>query len=199
MAITQEGRLLSLSTPLAADFLALRQMNAHEGLSELFDIKLDIIHEENEADFTPTMVDTQQLIGQPMTIHVFQDDGTERFFNGICIDFTQGNRDIRYTAYRAQLVPEVWLLTQVSQSRIFQNTSVPDVLKKVLDGFQVDYEIQGTFEPRNYCVQYRESDWDFASRLMEEEGIYYYFEHTEDTHRLIIANTPQSHRECPSK
>src|SRR4029079_5713471 len=70
--------------------------------------------------------------------------------------------------------------------------------KKIFEDYQVDYEI-GTFEPRNYCVQYRETDWDFASPLMEEEGIYYFFEHTATTHRLVLGNTPDSHRPCPGK
>ncbi|MBK6749397.1 MAG: type VI secretion system tip protein VgrG [Acidobacteria bacterium] len=96
-------------------------------------------------------------------------------------------------------MPHFWLLTQNSQSRIFQNMSVPEILAKVLEGLEVTYEIQGTFEPRNYCVQYRESDFNFASRLMEEEGIYYYFVHTADSHRMIVANTPGSHRDCPTK
>lgn len=76
---------------------------------------------------------------------------------------------------------------------------MPEILKQVLVGLDVTYEIQGTFEPRNYCVQYRESDFNFASRLMEEEGIFYYLEHTADSHRMIVANTPVSHRECPTK
>lgn len=90
-------------------------------------------------------------------------------------------------------------MTQNIQSRIFQHKSVPDILKKVFKGFEVSYEIQGEFQARNYCVQYRESDFDFASRLMEEEGIYYYFEHTADKHKMVIANTPESHPNCPSK
>jgi type VI secretion system secreted protein VgrG len=77
--------------------------------------------------------------------------------------------------------------------------SVPDILKKVFTGFQVKYELQDTYEPRNYCVQYRETDFDFASRLMEEEGIYYYFVHSGGAHEMIIADTPQSHRDCPGK
>jgi type VI secretion system secreted protein VgrG len=90
-------------------------------------------------------------------------------------------------------------LTRRAQSRIFQHLNVPDILKKVFAGLDVTYEIQGTFHPRDYCVQYRETDFNFASRLMEEEGIYYFFEHTSQGHKLIVANTPQSHRECPEK
>jgi type VI secretion system secreted protein VgrG len=199
MAITQSGRLLKLITPLAEDFLLAQQMTVQEGLGQLFHVSLDILHEENEASYEPTAVDPQQIIGHPMTVHVLQTGGTTRYVNGICSRLVQGARDRRYTFYKAELVPHVWLLTQRSQSRIFQQKSVPDILREVLSGFEVTYELQGTFEPRNYCVQYRETDWDFLSRLMEDEGIYYYFEHTATKHRLIIANTPQSHRDCPSQ
>jgi len=199
MAVTQIGRLLKLSTPLAFDHLLVEKVKADEGLSQLFNFELELLHEEAEEGFEPTLVDPNQLLGQPMNVEVEQADGTKRYFDGVCIEFRQGDRNVRFSNYQAQLVPRVWLLTQVTRSRIFQNKSVPDVLKKVLDGFEFDNEIRGTFEPRNYCVQYRETDWEFASRLMEEEGIYYYFEHTEDTHRLILANTDASHRDCPNK
>jgi type VI secretion system secreted protein VgrG len=199
MAITQHGRLLNLSTPLPADFLLPQQLTVSEGLSKLFRVGIDMLHEEDQASYAPTQVDPQKLIGQAMSVEMLQTDGPKRYVHGICIEFVQGNRSTRYTAYHAELVPQAWLLTQRAQSRIFQNISVPDILKKVLTGLEVTYEIQGTFEPRNYCVQYRETDWDFVSRLMEEEGIYYYFEHTQTNHKLIIANTPQSHRNCPTR
>ncbi len=199
MSTTQEGRLLSLATPLAADFLLIKRIRAAEGISQLFRFELEMLHEEEEAGNEPTLIDPQQLLGQKMTVSVTQADGAERFFNGICVDFTQGNRNERFSKYKAELVPEFWLLSQNSQSRIFQNQSVPEILRRVFDGYEYDDEIQGTFEPRNYCVQYRESDFNFASRLMEEEGIYYYFEHTADSHRLVIGNTPGSHRPCPTK
>jgi type VI secretion system secreted protein VgrG len=199
MPITQDGRSLFLTTPLEENYLLIKKLKASEGLNKLFQFELELLHEETDSGTTPTVVDVSQLIGSAMCVKANQNDETERFFNGICVQFNQGNRNGRYTKYRTILVPKVWLLTQNFQSRIFQNISVPDILKKVLEGFEVDYEIQGTFEPRNYCVQYRESDFDFVSRLMEEEGIFYYFEHTETEHRLIIANTPQSHRECPGR
>jgi type VI secretion system secreted protein VgrG len=200
MSITQTGRLLVLKTPLKFDELMIQGLRASEGLSRLFHFQLDIIHDHGSTvGDEPKIIDIQRVLGQPMTVSVEQKDGTKRFFNGICARFEQGNRIERFTHYRAVLLPRVWLLTQNIQSRIFQHVSVPDILKKVFEGFEVDYEIQGTFEPRNYCVQYRESDFDFASRLMEEEGIYYYFEHKDGSHRMIIANTPQSHRECPGR
>ena len=198
MATTQDGRSLQLSTPLAKDYLLIKRFRCHEGLNQLFRIELELLHEEEFASFEPTVVDPKTLLGNPMVLAALQAGQIERYFHGVCNSFTQGSRNVRFSEYKAELVPKVWLLTQVSQSRIFQNKSVPDILREVLSGFEFDSEIQGDFKPRNYCVQYRESDWDFASRLMEEEGIYYYFEHTPDSHRLILANTPASHRPCPS-
>jgi type VI secretion system secreted protein VgrG len=91
------------------------------------------------------------------------------------------------------MVPQFWLLTRRAQSRIFQQITVPDILRKVLEGLDVVYEIQGTFPKRDYCVQYRETDFNFASRLMEEEGIYYFFKHLDGGHKMVLANSPQSH------
>jgi type VI secretion system secreted protein VgrG len=95
-----------------------------------------------------------------------------------------------------EVTPQAWLLTRKRQSRIFQYLAVPQILKIVLAGNDVDYQIQGDFQPREYCVQYRESDFDFAARLMEEEGIYFFFRHTESGHTLVLANTPQGHPDC---
>lgn len=199
MATTQDNRLLSISTPLGKDFLLLKRMKASEELSGLFRIDVELLHEETSEGFEATPVDVQKILGQSVSIAINQRDENSRLFNGMVNHFSQGNRDRRFSYYHATIVPYVWLLTQNSQSRIFQHISVPDILKKIFTGFEVIYEIQGTFHKRNYCVQYRESDFAFASRLMEEEGIYYYFEHSGGAHKMIIANTPQSHRACPGK
>jgi type VI secretion system secreted protein VgrG len=199
MATTQDRRSIQLSTPLAKDFLLIKRMRCREGLNQLFRIEVEMLHEEETDGFMPTVVDPKKLLGNPMIISAHQAGPIERFFHGVCINFTQGSRNARFSKYRAELVPKVWMLTQISQSRIFQNKTVPQILEEVLDGYEFDNEIKGIDKPRNYCVQYRESDWDFASRIMEEEGIFYYFEHTKDSHRLILANTPPSHRPCPSE
>ncbi|HEX8369284.1 MAG TPA: type VI secretion system tip protein TssI/VgrG [Pyrinomonadaceae bacterium] len=199
MATTQDGRLLSISTPLGKDFLLLKRMKATEGLSELFRLDVELLHEETSEGFEATPVDVQRILGQTVSIAITQRDGNTRAFNGIVSRFSQGTRDNRFSYYYATIVPHVWILTQNVQSRIFQHVTVPDILKKVFEGFEMIYEIQGAFQKRNYCVQYRESDFAFAARLMEEEGIYYYFEHAGGTHKMIIANTPQSHRACPGK
>lgn len=191
---------MNLTTPLGKDVLLINRLHADEGLSQLFRYSLEMLQEETTEGVRPKIVEPSEVLGQPMVIKVGPTDerpDVYRYFHGICVNFSQGNRDTRFTAYRAELVPAAWLLTQITRSRIFQQKSVPDILKLVFEGLQVKYEIQGTFHPRNYCVQYHESDWDFASRLMEEEGIFYFFEHTESDHTMVVANTGQSHRDCP--
>lgn len=199
MPITQDERLLQLFTPLPVNFLLPMSFRAEEKISSLFRYEIDLVHYEEDDGYVPVEVDINSVLGNQMLVVMTQPDGVERYFHGIVSQFTQGHRDGRFTYYKAVVVPKLWYLTQRSQSRIFQQKNVPDILKEVFTGLEVTYEIQGTFHPRDYCVQYRETDFNFASRLMEEEGIYYYFEHSKTGHKMIVANTPQSHRECPSK
>lgn len=196
MSISQDDRLLQLVTPLGKDFLLLDKLRGEEGLSKLFRFELDLLHEEPGHGYQPTVVQAAQILGKPIGISLLQPDDSVRYLSGIVSQFYQGNRDERFTYYHAVVVPQFWLLTQRAQSRIFQQLSVPDILKSVLAGLAVTYEIQGDFYPREYCAQYRETDFNFASRLMEEEGIYYFFEHTQNGHQMIVANTPNSHRQC---
>ena len=190
---------MRIATPLGKDFVLISTFTATEGLSQLFNIEVELLKEEAEPGITPTLIDPKSLIGKGVTITVETEEGTYRHFSGMVNRFSQGNRDVRFSYYNINVVPHVWMLTQNIQSRIFQQISVPEILKKVLKGFDLKFEMQGTFEPRNYCVQYRESDFDFISRLMEEEGIYYYFIHEEGKDLMVLANTPQSHRDCPTK
>lgn len=196
---TQAGRTLSLSTTLAYDHLLIQNFRYNEGLSQLFSLEINILHDDGEDCDEPTWIEPVELVGKPMCVTAEQKDGAKRFFNGICSRFTLSHYDKRFSLYSAEIVPQLWLLTQTFQSRIFQNKSVEEILRKVFEGFLVKYEISNLTDKRNYCVQYRETDWDFASRLMEEEGIFYYFEHTEDNHTLVLGNTPQSHPELPTK
>jgi type VI secretion system secreted protein VgrG len=165
--------------------------SGQEALSQPFSFQLDLLA-KNQTD-----VAFDKLLGQKVTVTMQLGKGKKRYFAGICSRVTQGERGSDYTTYRMDVVPPVWVLSRKAQSRIFQQLSVPDILKKVLTGFDVAYEIQGTFEPRDYCVQYRETDFNFASRLMEEEGIYYFFKHSADGCKMVVANTPGSHPDVP--
>lgn len=182
---------MAVTTPLGKDRLLLIRLNGDEEISRLFCYRLDLLAVNG------TSIPFEQLLGQDISVRLNTADGTPRYVSGICSQVAQAGRDETFTSYRMEVVPKLWLLTHNIQSRIFQQITVPDILKKVLTGFDVAYEIQGTFEPRDYCVQYNESDFDFASRLMEEEGIYYFFRHTAEGHKLVLANTPQSHTELP--
>jgi type VI secretion system secreted protein VgrG len=183
----QAGRPLSVTTPLGPDAMLLIAVRGEEALSTLFSFEFDCLA-ENATD-----VPFDKLLGQKATAAIKLGESENRYVSGIVSRVSQQSRDQTFTTYRLTVVPQFWLLTRRRQSRIFQYLSVPDILKKVLAGLDVSYEIQGTFEPREYCVQYRESDFEFASRLMEDEGIYYFFKHTSSGHTLVLANTPQSH------
>jgi type VI secretion system secreted protein VgrG len=192
---TQANRALEVITPLGPDALLLTGFTAHEAISQLFHFELDALAEDQ------TDVPFDKLLGQKVTARLLLPGpgGKKRYFSGICKAISQGAQDPDFTGYRLEVVPQFWLLTRRAQSRIFQHIAVPDILKKLLQGLDVAYEIQGTFQPRDYCVQYRESDFNFASRLMEEEGIYYFFKHSETGHQMVVANTPQSHPDMPFK
>ncbi len=200
METTQDERILKIATPLGKDYFLVEKMTAREAISELFSFEVELLHAEDYAGYSATVADIQSLLGKNVSLEItLPDQLTARSFCGIVSEFTQGGRDERFSYYTAKIVPQVWILTQISQSRIFQHLSVPDILKKVLTGFEVSYELEGTYKPRNYCVQYGETNFDFISRLMEEEGIFYYFEHQNGKHKMIIADSPKTHRDCPSK
>ena len=193
MAFLEANRYLYLTTPLGDDKLLLRSFEGDEAISKLFSFELDL-----EAENT-TSVDFDKLIGQKVSFGIQGADPgqTPRHFSGIVVELGQGARDQRLTTYSMTVAPEIWRLSCIIRSRIFQHMNIPDLLKKLFTGFDVAYELQGTFEPREYVVQYQESDLDFASRLMEEEGIYYFFKFTKGAHKLVLANTPQSHPDIP--
>ena len=101
----------------------------------------------------------------------------------------------RLARYRATVAPKIWVLTRTENLRIFQDQDVPDILKKVLQGFDVTWELHKSYPQREYCVQYRETDFNFISRLMEEEGIFYFFRHSASGHKLVIADDAVSHQD----
>lgn len=195
----QEGRTLHISTPLGTNFVLLESFTATEGISRLFKIEAELLHAEDADGTEPTIIDPARILGQGVSISVNLNDGTFRDFSGLVCEFEQGIRNTRFTSYNITIVPHVWLLTQRSQSRIFQQVSVPDILRQVLDGFEFSIQLQRTYKPRNYCVQYRESDFDFISRLMEEEGIFYFFVNADGRDKLVIADVAQAHPDCPEK
>ncbi len=178
----QANRAMTVTTPLGPDVLLLVGFSGHEGISQLFSFELDLAAKDQSK------VVFEKLLGRKMAINLQVSGGQKRYFSGICTSVTQGMRGIDHTSFQMEISPHCWLLTRRARSRIFQNQSVPEILKAVLDIPEVTYDLEGTFHPRTYCVQYRETDFNFASRLMEEEGIYYYFKHKADGHQMVVSN-----------
>lgn len=166
--------------------LLLLQMTAREEMSRPFEYVADLLSEQDDID--PT-----KLLGKPMTILVRLADGRIRHFNGLVSNFSYRGTQGGYTSYHAVLRPWLWFMSRSKNCRIFQEVSVPDVFEKVVKdthGFS-DYRLSLTenYKVREYCVQYRESDFDFVSRLLEEEGIFYFFEHKDDKHTLVLGDS----------
>jgi type VI secretion system secreted protein VgrG len=175
--------------------MLLQGLTGHEGISQLFSFDLDLLSEDSSISFN-------QIVGQKVTLTITLADGGNRHINGFVSRFAQSGGDERFTHYRAEVVPWLWFLTRTTDCRIFQRMTIPDIITKIFRdlGF-TDFKnmLQGSFEPRDYCVQYRETDLNFVSRLMEEYGILYYFEHEEDKHTLVLANSPSAHKPCPEQ
>ncbi len=198
-APTQEGHLLKITTPLGEDYLLLQSVELVEEISRIPRAECVVLHHETEDGPVPTVLVPEELLGQAVTLQFWTEDETTRYFNGIVNRVTQGDRDLHNTAYSISVVPSMWMLTQKRNSRIFQHVTVEQILEQVLAGHPFQAQL-GSLElkPRNYVVQYRETDFDFISRLMEEEGIFYYFTHTEEQHKMMLCVDPQHHVELES-
>ena len=175
----------TVHSPLGDDIFFLRQLTGDEQLSRPFHYEL-VLHS------TRFDIDAADLLGLPLTVAITSDQGTTRYYNGLVTKFQYLEPEGRYSRYGATLQPWLAVLQHTTQSRIFQNETVPDILKSVFKahGFS-DFEFDLTTEqylPREYCVQYRESDFNFVSRLLEHEGIHYYAEHSQSRHTLVFAD-----------
>ena len=178
---------LSVATPLGEGVLRLVGFHGREAISELFSFQLDLVAPDGRQ------IPFEAVLGKEFRVTVSLPNGETRYVNGICSSFSQGDQgDV--TSYQAEIVPKAWLLTRRSQSRVFQELSVPQILARVLGvspGIAYELRLQGTYHPRNYVVQYNETDFAFISRLMEEEGISYFFTHDPDRHTMVFVNTPE--------
>jgi type VI secretion system secreted protein VgrG len=198
MKYTQEERFIAIDTPLGKDVLLLQGFAGTEGISRLFRFDLELLSENPSISF-------DQIVGQKVTIRVFLADGEKRYINGYVSRFAQSGSDHRFTHYQAEVVPWLWFLTRRANCRIFQNQSALDIIQKICSDSaykgisEFQNRVQGSPEQREYCVQYRETDFNFVSRLLEEEGIFYFFEHGDGKHTMILANSPTAHKPCPGQ
>jgi len=189
MALTQAERAVAVITPLGEDVLLFRRMTATEALGRLFKIELDLLSKNANIKF-------EDLLGQNVTVRLELPQGQTRYFNGFIGRFSQEGAPGDLNVYKAHVHPWLWFLTRTADCRIFQDMKVPDIIKEVFrDSGFTDFEeaLSGSYRTWEYCVQYRETDFNFVSRLMEQEGIYYYFEHENGKHTLVLSDSVSSH------
>ncbi|MDX2148820.1 MAG: type VI secretion system tip protein TssI/VgrG [Planctomycetota bacterium] len=194
--IKQSTRLLSIKTALGEDALAIRSLTLSEQLGRPFTCDLDLRCDDPAVNF-------EDVLGHPAAIRIERADGELRYVHGYIVGLTQDGvaREGRATRYRAIMAPWIWFLSRSADCRIFQNASVDEVILDVfrLHEFSSHFRVAltGTYPKREYIVQYRETALQFVTRLMEEHGIYYFFEHTGEGHTLVLADSPSAHADAP--
>jgi len=187
-----QERLIDLTTPLGTGALLPIRVHFHDRLARVFELHIDALSERNDLD-------ANAMLGQGIGL-TLELPGGERHFHAIAAQFSLIGMQGRLFQYRIEARPWLWLLSLQSDCRIFQQLSVPDILRKVFADYpviEVEFQLTGSYKLRDYCVQYRESDFDFVSRLMEEEGIYYFFNHAADKHTLTIVDSASAHMPFP--
>ena len=183
------SRVMEIATPLGEGVLLFHRMNAREEMSRLFEYHLDLLSPNED-------IDLDEILGKNVTIELGLADDERRQFNGYVTWFSQSGMYGRFYRYNATVRPWLWFLTRTSDCRIFQEMTVPDILKAVFAGHPAaafKFELTSTYRKWTYCVQYRETDFNFVSRLMEQEGIGYYFRHSDGHNTLVLTDSTSKH------
>jgi len=190
----QKNRLLSLQTSLGQDVLIPTGFNGIEELSKLFEFKIAAVS-------TQQNITADQILGKSATLSITRPDSDPRVFNGIVASFSASYAVVQgLRAYELVLRPKLWLLTKTSDCKIFQNNTVLQITDSIFSENQItNYKkqaITGSHPSRDYCVQYMETDFDFLMRIWAEEGIYYYFDHKNDQHTLVLSDSINGYCDC---
>ena len=192
---SQTDRSVSVHCELQDGVLLFQEMQGTEQLGRLFEYRIRLLSVKGDVRIA-------DVLGKTMHVRLDLHADEKRYFHGVVTRFSRHGRQGSLHAYEAILRPALWLLTRSSNCRIFQEKTAVDILKEVCEdaayGGQIKlrFDTSGTPARRPYCVQYRESDFHFVSRLLEEEGIYYYFEHTDHAHTMVLADAYGAHREA---
>ena len=193
MASKQSGQMV-INTPLGPDALQIKSFRGGEQVSRPFEYEVELVGDDSDVDF-------DKLVGQQATVQLNMAEGARRYFNGYISKFALVRCLGATTCYRATLVPWLWFLTRCADCRIFQEKSAPDIIKEIVQehGFSgvFDKSSLQTHPTLHYCVQYRETDFSFVSRLMESEGICYYFKHENGKHTLVLSDSKSGHEAFP--
>jgi type VI secretion system secreted protein VgrG len=196
------SRLLNIGTVKGAGAFEIERVVGREELSRLFEYRVDLISEKD--DHKP-----EDILGTNATIGIEMPGGADpRFLNGYVSRFsvlgqvkTPAFKTGTGFRYQATLSPWLWFLTRTSTCAIFQNKKMLEVIEEVLGRAaelkSLENKVKGETETREYCVQYRETDFNFFSRLMEQAGLYYFFTHEDGKHKLVLTDDPAVHVPLP--
>ena len=187
--LNQENRQARIDTPLGNDVLLLQQFSGTEALSQDYRYSMTVLSEDPS-------IDGNALVGKRISATYTDEDGRSRHFNGFVSRFEynqQVEEPVKATSYSLEMVPWLWFLRHNTDCQIFQEMTAPDIIKQIFQELGYNdfrQELTESYPTREYCVQYRESDFNFVTRLMEEEGIFFYFEHTKDKHTMVMCDSP---------
>ena len=192
MALTQENRFAKVFTPLDENALLLARFSAEETLSGLYRFDLDLAAPHKNGT-EPAEIPFDEIIGQPMTVQLGSGEEESRWFHGIVSRLRRGHADEDATWYQAEVVPWMWLLTLNRRCRIFEGQTIAGIAKEVFTGIAEGDVIwageSGGGETRLHTVQYRETDYDFVARLLEQEGTFWWFQHDNGKVELHLAES----------
>ena len=189
---SQDGRPLAIETPLGKDRLLLEAIEGEEILGGLFVFRLECL------SVVETLSDSA-LVGKQVSFRVNDGSDSPRWFTGWVSRLSWIGRDDVLTRWRVEVVPSLWFASLTSDCRIFQQKSVPDIVAAVLGDtteITLSKKISGNHAPWEYCVQYRETDFAFVSRLMEHEGLAYHFEHAQGSLKMVISDATTAFTDC---
>jgi type VI secretion system secreted protein VgrG len=197
MAATQANREVSVTSALGADVLLFERMSGADEMGRMSEYRVQLLSTSQELKIA-------DVLGKPMGLHVELADGSQRHFHGIVTRFASTGWSGEFARYEATLRPWLWLLTRSANCRIFQDKTVPDIVKAVTGDAAYagladlsTSALSGTYPVLPYCVQYRETDHDFVCRLLEQAGIYFYFTHDADKHTMVLADSYGAHESIP--
>lgn len=176
---------------------AVLAFNATEAMSAPFDVRLTLVSED--------VVQFDEVMNKEAVLTIFSEDDKGnpnlRYFHGIISEFGQAGTSGRFNLYRARVVPALWRLSLEQDCRIFQEKKATEIIEEILkegeiasDRCSMPDKVKNDCEKKTYSVQYRETDLNFLSRLLEEEGIFYFFEHAEDKHIWVLGDDPVSYK-----
>lgn len=187
--MAEKQRFIRIISSLGENKFVLREMHIVETLGQPFVI--DLIADSEDAD-----IDFKKILGDHLTIELDVTGSEHRYFDGIVVSFAYAGMQDYGTSYKMVLHPWLWLLSRRFDCKIFQGKTAPAIIKEIFKSAEFDDiedKLQGSHPTLEYCVQYRESDLAFVSRLMEKEGIYYYFKHEKGKHTLVLCDGNSAH------